>query len=689
MKEEIVIDWNRKIFELEQRLKTVELELQQVKQASQLQVHKGMQPLIPNDEGYGTTQPIHESQNTQQPYPNQAGQQHLANQTTQQPYPNQAGQQHFANQAHQQPYANQGGQQHFANQATQQSHPNQAGQQHFANQAHQQPFTNQAGQQHLANQATQQPYNIHSAQQLANQQNRYQPPMNDKRQSGNLESVLVKIVLPIVFIVVLLIGVLMLFVAGVAYGLITEPVRCLLGVLLAASMYVVGLLQHSYKRPIWGKSLLGGAHGIFIITVSVAHLSYEIIGVALSAVLYAIAFGLIIFSALRWNSQLLVTIAIVSGYLCMFLIDYDNVHALSFIIIQLAFSVSMILLSTKLNYRVAFGFAYMLLHLSLLITYSMHEYESQKYILAALIIQHLVLFVPYMKQKAIHFEQLIAQIIGILIIIGWSSLLYNSSEGISWIYAVVTLAITIVYGYALFHFRSLSRDEQQQQLQYSFKLRSEVSAIITALSLFCFFVEIAGSSFVGLILFLIGVALVLYGLRDEQLMIGSLGNIVTLLGAIIIVFDVPNKLLSYEVLSWVIMLIIIPIVYRELYSSLTIREKYASLLRALLWVEAALLFIFVTIIANLIGDQMSSNAEPYMVSLSWLVYAIGAIVLGSVRKLKSARLTGIILLLVIVVKLIFIDITFLNLLSKSLMFTVLGGIGIVVSFILYNRTDDK
>src|SRR5690606_12307385 len=145
----------------------------------------------------------------------------------------------------------------------------------------------------------------------------------------------------------------------------SEPIRCLLGVVLAAGMYVIGMLQHSYKRPIWGKALLGGAHGIFIITVSVAHLSYELIGVAVASLLYLLSFGLIVLSALRWRSHLLVTIAIISGYLCMFLIDITSVQALLFIIIQLIFSVSMLLLSMKLRYRYAYGFAYMLLHLSL------------------------------------------------------------------------------------------------------------------------------------------------------------------------------------------------------------------------------------------------------------------------------------------------------------------------------------
>lgn len=511
------------------------------------------------------------------------------------------------------------------------------------------------------------------------------------KQDSSMESILVKYVLPIVFVIVLLIGILMLFIAGIAYGLITEPVRCLLGVILAAVMYTVGLIQQRFKRPIWGKSLLGGAHGVFIITISIAHLAYELIGLALAAVLYAIAFGLITFSAIRWRSQLLVTIAVISGYLCMFLIDFAHVHAIPFIVIQLVFSISMMLLSTKLGFRIAYCFAYMLLHVSLLITYGVHEYFSYKYLLAALIIQHLVVFISFMRRRLIGSEHTIVQIIGTVAIISWAAYLYNAPGGISWIYSAVTLIIAFSYAIALLFFERMSAQHiEDPKLLSSINIRTQISTIIAAFTLLCFFTELLGASFLGLILLLIGTVLILYGLRDEHPVLRWFGTSMAAIGAITIVFNVPGKLLSYEVLSWIIMLISIPIVYRECKHTLTDSKAQPNLLAAILWIEAALIFIFMTIIANLFGNNINSaSARPYLVSGSWLIYAIAAIIIGSARKLKKARITGIILLLAIVVKVIFIDITFLNILSKSIMFTILGGVGILVSFFLYNRTDEK
>lgn len=673
-KEEINIDWNKKMMELEQRLASVEHELKQLK-------HTAQQPeQTRRQHGQAEQQrPPQSNANAYAPPHGPASNQH-SNQHSNRP--------------------NQGS---YAGMPAQQPTPYPTQQPaYMANQAQSLAFpANQV--QHQQSQWDNR--NVPPFQQPLQQSqwdNRNAPPFQmppqqlaagalQAKDASSMESILVKYVLPIVFIIILLVGILLLFIAGVAYGLITEPVRCLLGAFLAACMYIVGLMQQRHKRPIWGKVLLGGAHGTFIITVSVAHLAYELIGVILAALLYAAAFGLIIFSAVRWRSQLLVTIAVISGYLCMFLIDFDSIHTISFIIIQLVFSISMMLLAAKLNYRYAYGFAYMLLHVSLLITNGLQEYFSYKYLLAALIVQHLVVFVQYMRRQLVYTEHVVAQFIGIIAIISWSAYYYNNPGGTSLIYLAVTLIIAVAYALALLYFeRALSQEEVAQDLKRSLMLRTEISAIITSIALLFFFIELIGASFIGLVLFLLGTSLVLYGLRDEHPVLRWFGACLVFFGAISIIFDAPSKLASYEVLSWIIMLISIPVVYRECRHTFTGEKAQPNLLAGILWTEAALIFIFMAILANLLGDVIGNNVSTaYLVSMSWLLYAIAAIIVGAARKLKKARLTGIILLLVIVIKVIFIDITFLNLLSKSIMFTVLGGVGIVVSFFLYNRTDEK
>ncbi|MEI0737776.1 hypothetical protein VQ056_15745 [Paenibacillus sp. JTLBN-2024] len=72
------------------------------------------------------------------------------------------------------------------------------------------------------------------------------------------EHLIARVWLPRVFIVVLLLGVLWGFTAVVKAGYLTEPVRCLLGVVAAAVMYWLGERQLRSKREALGQVLLGG-----------------------------------------------------------------------------------------------------------------------------------------------------------------------------------------------------------------------------------------------------------------------------------------------------------------------------------------------------------------------------------------------------------------------------------------------
>ena len=663
--------------ELEQRLATVEQELQQLKSSSR--VH-----------------PPHQLSTQQTHAPMQQG-------TTQQSTPPAGNQQSHYNPNlstvnHQTSSANQSGTNsqplpHLQNSpAPQQRVPNMqngpAPQQRVPNMQN-----GPVPQQRVANMqngpAPQQLPNMHTG--IGNQQNPSAlPHQKNKSSDRNVENILVRYVLPIVFIIILLIGILMLFIAGIAFGLITEPVRCVLGLLLATAMYVTGMLQYRRsKRPILGKALLGGAHGVLIITISVAHLSYELFGVFVAAAFYVLSCALIIFSAIRWRSQLLVCIAIVSAYLCMYLIDIQSVHAIPYLLVQLIISVSMMLLSSKLNYRYANGIAYFLLHFSLIITSNVHMKAASGYLIAALLIQHLVVFIQYMKRKQLHVESHVMQAVGVLAIIGWTAYIY---DGKSTVFLIVSLLVAAAYAVAILYFERGMLNEEQHSL---FKLRIEISALMAAFALVCFFVNLLGSHYFNLIVYVIGVSLVLYGLRDLHNLLRWFGAALLGIGTVGIMFDPLRALFSYEMLCWIVLLASFPVIYRECKHSFQSEGQANSSsvtvwLSTILWLEAALAFWFITIFGNLIGGLVGTpDSKPYFVSFAWLLYAIIAIAYGTVRNVSKARLTGIILLLAIAFKVVFIDITFLNILIKSILFTVLGGVGILVSYLLYNKTDEQ
>src|SRR5690606_3545829 len=135
----------------------------------------------------------------------------------------------------------------------------------------------------------------------------YQQSMQPKKpkQPRDLENLLVRVWLPRVFIIVLLLGVLWAFLAAVNAGIITESVRCWLGVLGAVVMYVLGVRQINRDRAGLGKVLLGGSHSILILSISAAHLLFDLIPAAAAISLYLASLAVIIGTALRWRSQTL------------------------------------------------------------------------------------------------------------------------------------------------------------------------------------------------------------------------------------------------------------------------------------------------------------------------------------------------------------------------------------------------
>lgn len=715
--------------ELEQRLAAVEQELQQLKKSSggqqqsppqqtQATIQQGAlhPPPAADYQGNPTRQPLNQQQSMggpqQQVHHNADGQQHLQ----QNPVGQQgtgAGQQHVQQSVHpaQQQHAQQGvrpAQQHVQQVVAPGQQP-----QHLqqiarpAQQQHVQQGTSPGQQQHVQQGAgprqpqhlqhgapgQQQYFPNHMQPNLGNQPIPNMVSNQPNKASGrSMENILVRYVLPIVFIIILLIGILMLFIAGVAFGLITEPVRCILGLLLATAMYVTGMLQHQRsKRPILGKALLGGAHGVLIITISIAHLSYELFGVVIAAAFYVLSSALIIYSAIRWRSQLLVCIAIFSAYLCVYLIDIQNVHAIPYLLVQLVISISMMLLSSALKYRYAHGIAYFLLHFSLIITSNVHSEASNGFLIAALLAQHLVVFIQYMKRKQLHAESHVMQAVGVLAIISWTAHIYG---GKSTIFLIVSIIIAAAYAVAILFFERGEANEEHEQ-RSPFKLRIEISTLLAAFALICFFINLLGTPYTNLILYGTGVTLVLYGLRDNLNLLRWFGAAALGIGTVSIMFEPLDAILSYEMLCWIVVLASFPVIYRECKQTLQSEEAHNPAnvkvwLSTILWIEAALAFWFITIFGNLVGELIgTSDSRPYFVSFAWLLYAIIAIAYGATRSAAQARLTGIILLLVIAFKVVFIDITFLNILIKSILFTVLGGVGILVSYLLYNKTDDQ
>jgi uncharacterized membrane protein len=70
-------------------------------------------------------------------------------------------------------------------------------------------------------------------------------------------------------------------------------------------------------------------------------------------------------------------------------------------------------------------------------------------------------------------------------------------------------------------------------------------------------------------------------------------------------------------------------------------------------------------------------------SFAWALYAAAGVVFGVVKGKKNIRLVGIILLLLTLCKIVLVDLQFVTIIVRTVLFIGLGTIGLLVSRLFY------
>ncbi|GAK96719.1 hypothetical protein JCM19294_1028 [Nonlabens tegetincola] len=79
-----------------------------------------------------------------------------------------------------------------------------------------------------------------------------------------------------------------------------------------------------------------------------------------------------------------------------------------------------------------------------------------------------------------------------------------------------------------------------------------------------------------------------------------------------------------------------------------------------------------------------SNNYKLGLSILWAVYSLGLVILGIWKRKQYIRITAITLFGLTLVKLFFYDLTYLNTISKTIVFISIGALMLIASF-LYNK----
>ncbi|WP_110933970.1 DUF2339 domain-containing protein [Paenibacillus bouchesdurhonensis] len=498
-------------------------------------------------------------------------------------------------------------------------------------------------------------------------------PTTKPSSSRDWEYAISRVWLPRVFIVVLLLGVLWLFMAAVNAGYLSEPVRCLLGVVLAAAMYWFGDKQVRAQREALGQVVLGGANAVLVLTLFAAHMLYGLLPLGIAFVLYimSIAFG--VFIAVHHRSQTLIIIAMLSGYLIPFLAK-SPADPWMFILYEAIFSIAMILVSTRFNFRAAYIVAIAVLHIPLLILYAQGYYNKSNWLfLTAVLLQHLVLFgITVTRQYRHKLDQMILLPIGFFLLSLWLIELYGYEEGYT--FTIVIALLSILYSIA-----AVMSHKQKQM--------SELFASIATYGWVVFIVDSVGNDYKISVLLVLGMLSLILGIKLRSLLQQIVGLTLYLFSAFLTLFSFIPEFFSTETLAWLLLLISFPIPY-----FITKRQQepkwILSLWDVFNWAEAVLGLIFLTQIAHVLTKSLSSDIHHLSLSAVWILYAAGLIIFGLASNRSRVRLAGVIFLFVILLKVIIIDLPWVSIGVRAVLFISLGLAGIFTSRILYQKKQD-
>jgi uncharacterized membrane protein len=518
------------------------------------------------------------------------------------------------------------------------------------------------------------------------------PPAQQKESDPiDWEHVIGRVWLPRIFIFVLLLGLVWGFTIAAAMGILTEPVRILMGFAGSGLLVWLGEKQIKKQRENLGKVLLSGAISLLILTTFAMHVLYDMVPGVLAFILNVgwIAAGLQL--AKRHKSEVIAILTAFAGYLVPFLIEGHEKAATLFIAYETFFYTLLLLFAVKQGYKRLFYTASVLWHVVVLfyVATLSRNTDTDKIMLSAAfgaVIQHILIGYFGFKGKFQKIKVLPIVFTSFVITTLWAfegfqfDLSYDELETLTPFQVHVKTAILLdlfllvsAGGYGFLAYKGLKKQEHQQ---------TAVGLAISTLSAALLVYQLVDDNAFRAIIYLIEGTLAIYlGYRFKTTFQKCTGWVVYAIGALITITDQKiREILSIETLCW---LVLIGSLY-ALYRLVTLHHATHKVLRGLmLGVNALTHLVFLSSITSVITENWSISVQMMTLSFAWALYAAAGVVFGVVKGKKNIRLVGIILLLLTLCKIVLVDLQFVTIIVRTVLFIGLGTIGLLVSRLFY------
>jgi len=470
-------------------------------------------------------------------------------------------------------------------------------------------------------------------------------------------------ILPPLFIVVFIMGVIWGFKAVSDYGFLQPTVKVIIGYVVGFVLIALGIWQIKKSRKNLGHMLLGGSIPILMLTTFAMHQLYNISGPTVAFICNLIWITLGVFLTYKYRSQGIGIVAVVGGVFVPFLIKSTSPNIALFSLYETVLFTVFLWISLKYSYRVLYFISVVFLQVAILVFFIFTNVpDTYKWIaMLPIFVQHCALLVILLKTNQMLKEQAYTLFSIMLLIALWIRVIFTDNEA-----TVLMTIITLIYGICYYVYR-------EDSIRAPIFIANASVALLNIMQL-----QTDNLLFEGIIGFSFIYFFVYKKFKHTlHLILFSISYIVAFY--YVLSFTITGWL-SWEMLHWTIFLI--GTVYGVYLLTRIFNNK--TILNIGVSFVAIMILYYLHMIAFVVSGESGGNMERVVTSALWIIVAILFMVLNRFS-LPQGKYVGVSILFVTLAKIILFDISFVSVAIKALLFIVLGVVGLLVSRAYYKK----
>jgi len=484
-----------------------------------------------------------------------------------------------------------------------------------------------------------------------------------EKEKIDFEALIFQKILPRFFIFIFIIGIMWGFKAASDYGVLNKYAKVGIGFVFASLLYWYGQRQIKAKRLTLGQTLIGGVLPVLFLTTFAMHHLYNMIGPSTAFILQVIWVGIGCYSMNKFKSEAIGLISILGAVFVPFLVKSTSPNYLFLSFYETSIYLLFLFYATYRKYKILYISSAVLLHLVYLIVALINaSTKGFEYFATSILVQHLGLLIILFISKFTIKKQVLILHTSFVFTLGWIFSSYEESTR-----TIILIIICVSYLFLTNFYK--------KQADFFFAFSTN---FLLAFSFLC--IDNVTDKLLNTVLIIQAILTYLFYLRYRdlfKLIIAALTIIPVGIGII----SIPiNTIWSFVSMDWLVLIIATITISTLAYKN---EKEKQFILVASSSLITLLLIAFVTQLVQIITLNLSDNVISLSINSSWIVIAIVAMVLGSIKKIKTWTYIGVALLLLTLGKLVLVDLPSISLLVRAGLFIILGLIGLIISRIFF------